>query len=76
MTRRGSPESQNIGAIFDWGSWGEKLALVMYRNFVIKLGRMCQILPNYSGSGKEHLLHIEMPDIFDQIIFKKIILEG
>lgn len=39
MTSRGSPESQNIGD-FDWGNWGEKLALIMYRNFVIIFRRM------------------------------------
>lgn len=40
ITSRGSPESQNIGDAFDWGSWGEKLALIMYRNFVIIFSRM------------------------------------
>lgn len=41
MASRGSPESQNNGDTVDWRSWGDKLALIMYGNFVILFRRMC-----------------------------------
>lgn len=60
MTSRGSPESQNVGDIFVWGSLGCKVWFDNVQEFEgIHWG-----LPAYSYFGKENLWNIEMPDVF------------